>query len=84
MQLLPELNRSVIYNVFFILRFRHLGSGCSKAVEHTPHDREVMGSNPARCWANKLYPIRSVSLIRSLMEEHLIFRLKLHVHSGAA
>ena len=24
--------------------------GCSTAVERTPHDREVMGSNPAWCW----------------------------------
>ena len=24
-----------------------IGSGCSTAVEHTPRDREVVGSNPA-------------------------------------
>ena len=28
-----------------------MGSGCITAVEHTPHDREVVGSNPAGCWA---------------------------------
>ena len=28
-----------------------LGSGCSTAVERTPHIKEVVGSNPARCWA---------------------------------
>ena len=27
------------------------GSGCSTAVERTSHDREIMGSYPARCWA---------------------------------
>ena len=26
-------------------------SGCSTAVEHTPRDREVVGLNPAGCWA---------------------------------
>ena len=31
--------------------FSVLGSGCSTGVEHTPRDREVMGSNPAGCWA---------------------------------
>ena len=29
-----------------IIRGLKLGSGCSTAVEHTPHDGEVMGSNP--------------------------------------
>ena len=29
----------------------YLGSGCSTAVEHTPHDSEVVGSNPTGCWA---------------------------------
>ena len=28
-----------------------LGSGCGTALEHTPHERKVMGSNPTRCWA---------------------------------
>ena len=27
------------------------GSGCSTAVERRPRNREVVGSNPARCWA---------------------------------
>ena len=27
------------------------GSGCSTAVERTPHNIEVVGSNPAGCWA---------------------------------
>ena len=31
------------------------GSGCSTGVEHTPHDREVVGSYPARCWAFFLF-----------------------------
>ena len=49
-------------------RFTSLGSGCSTAVEHTPRDREVEGSDPAGCWAcSPLYLISSVSLIRSLM-----------------
>ena len=29
----------------------NLGSGWGTVEEHTPRDREVMGSNPARCWA---------------------------------
>ena len=38
------------------------GSGCSTGVERTPHDREVVGSNPTRCWAfYLLYPLRSAS-----------------------
>ena len=46
-----------------------LGSGCSTVVEHMPCDREVMGSNPAGCWAfSLLYLISSASLIRSHME----------------
>ena len=44
------------------------GTGCSTAVEPTPHERELVGSNPAWCWAfSLLYSIRSVSLIRSLV-----------------
>ena len=29
------------------------------AVEHTPHDKEVVGSNPAGCWAFFLFSILS-------------------------
>ena len=44
---------------------------CSTPVEQTPHDSDIMGSNPAGCWAlNLLYPISSASLIRSLAEGH--------------
>ena len=25
-------------------------SGCCTAVEHTPHNMKVVGSNPAQCW----------------------------------
>ena len=32
-----------------------LGRGCSAAVERTPCDREVMGSNPTQCWALNLF-----------------------------
>ena len=47
-----------------------LGRGCSTAVEHTPCDREAVGSNPAGLgfFSSLLYPIRSVSLIRFLVE----------------
>ena len=43
-----------------------LGTGCSTAVDGTPHDREVVGSNPAGCWAfySLLYPIISAPLIQ--------------------
>ena len=38
----------------------------SRAVEHTPRGREVVGSNPTRCWAFPLlYLISRASLIRS-------------------
>ena len=37
-----------------------LGSSCSAAVEGAPHDREVMGLNPAICWAFFLFSILSV------------------------
>ena len=46
-----------------------LGSGCSIVVEHMHCVREVMGSNPAGCWAfSLLYLICSVTFIRSHME----------------
>ena len=55
-----------------------LGSGCSKVVEHTPHNRDILGSDPARCWAFfSSLSIRSVSLIRSLVEaQHNRFSYK--------
>ena len=31
--------------------FNMLGNGYSMAKEHTPHKREVVGSNPTECWA---------------------------------
>ena len=37
-----------------------LGSGCSTAVERMPRNREVVGSNPAGCWAFFLFSILSV------------------------
>ena len=43
------------------------GSGCSQAVEQILRDREIVGSNPAGCWAvYLLYPFRSASFIRAL------------------
>ena len=30
---------------------RLVGAGCGTAVEHTPRDKDVMGLNPAGCWA---------------------------------
>ena len=45
------------------------GSGCSKAVvAQRSRDKDVVGPNPAGCWAfsSLLYPIFSASLIRSL------------------
>ena len=55
------------------------GSGCSTAVDHTPRDREVLGSNPAECrnFSSILYPINVASLIRSLTEVlHYCFTFK--------
>ena len=41
------------------------GSGCSTAGEHTPCNREDVGSNAARCWLfSLLYYLGSVSLIQ--------------------
>ena len=31
--------------------FDFVGSSCSTAVERTPHNKEVVGSLPVRCWA---------------------------------
>ena len=31
--------------------FELLGLGCSPAVEHMPHNQEIVGLNPAGCWA---------------------------------
>ena len=60
------------------------GSGCSTVVEHRPHKREVVGSNPAGCRAfSLLYPISSASLIRSLMEiQHYWFSFKMLSHAA--
>ena len=42
-----------------------MGSGCSTAAERTARNREVVGSNPAGCWAFSLiYPLSSASLIQ--------------------
>ena len=42
-----------------------VGSSCSTVVEHTPYDREIVGSNPAMCWAfSLLYLISSALLIQ--------------------
>ena len=51
-----------------------MSSAYSTAVEHTPHNREVVGLNPARCGAFSLLflslnlSICGVSLIKSLTE----------------
>ena len=44
------LSASYIGNTQF-LRSYYQGSGCSTAVEHTPRNREVVGSNPVGSWA---------------------------------
>ena len=47
------------------LRYSLSGSGCSTAVECTPHDREVVGLNPTGWRLFSLhYPISSASLIQ--------------------
>ena len=46
-----------LYDVRFTVQecvVRLLGSGCSTAVDHTPHDRELIGLNPA--WAPRIKP----------------------------
>ena len=67
----------------FLLRQQKMGSGCGTAVEHMPHDIEVVGSNPAGCLAFfVLYIISSASLKRSLMEvQHYWFSLKMLSHA---
>ena len=47
-------------------------------------DGEVVGSNPARCWAfSLLYLLSSASLLRSLMEvQHYWFSLKMLSHGA--
>ena len=63
-----------IYSIFYSIRlfsigFRiftwssfGLGSGCSRAVEHTTHNQEVMGSNPAWCQAFSLFHMTATCL----------------------
>ena len=46
-------------NLFLYITLACQGSGCRTAVEHTPHDRDVMDSNTARCWAFFLFSIQS-------------------------
>ena len=65
--------RSIINFALLVLRGREksklLGNGCSIAVEHTPLDKEAVGSNPAGCWAFPHHiTISASSLIWSLME----------------
>ena len=53
-------------------------SSCATAVEHTPCDQEVVGSNPAEYWAFFFFYLfllsftSGVSYIRSLREVHLL------------
>ena len=47
---------------------KHQVSGCCTALEHEPHDQEVMGLNPAWCWAFfSVYPLKSVYQSRSFV-----------------
>ena len=42
---------------------RLVGAGCGAVVEHTPRDKDVIGLNPAGCWAflfSSLFYQRSV------------------------
>ena len=54
-----------------------MGRGCSTAVEHTPHNQEVLGLNPSGCWAFFYFYLfllsfaSGVSLIVSLKEVYL-------------
>ena len=49
------------------------------AVEHTPHDREIVGLNPKGYWPfSLLYSISSASLNKSLTEvEDCLFCIKM-------
>ena len=55
-----------VFKIVFIYPWvRLLHSGCCTAVERMPCNREVMGSNPAGCWAFSLiYPLSSASFIQ--------------------
>ena len=58
-------------------------SGCSTAVEHTPHNQEVMSLNPTYYWAFSFYLVllsfnSRVSLIRTLSEVHHYFWCESH------
>ena len=65
-----ELCKNMFLGLFFaqldfLIIFASKGSGCSTAVECTPHIREVMGSNPAGFRAfSLLYPLSNSSLIQ--------------------
>ena len=50
-QLIPiYLMKKIIQKDVYVWKLS-LGSSCSTAVERRLHNREVMGSIPARCWA---------------------------------
>ena len=55
-----------------------VGSGCSRAVERTSHNREVTDLDPARCWAFFLLLSSVMCPLKKSLEEvqHFCFSLK--------
>ena len=63
-----------------------MGSSCSTAVEHTPCDREVMGSYPAGCRGFRLFSFFSVYLSLSFsggLEKNVCLAVQLEAKLGS-
>ena len=69
--------QTFLYSLVQFIKARFFGRGCSTVVELTPCNLEVVGLNPAGCWAfssSFYFPSlvhSGVSLIRFLKEVHL-------------
>ena len=66
--------KRAISPLFFIITKKPswLGSSCGTVVGHTPHDREVVGLNPAGCWSFFSSFLFSVYLSQSISDVSLI------------
>ena len=49
-----------ILKIYQALKIYQIGSGCSTTVDHTPHNRKVVGLNHAACMAFLHFSILSV------------------------
>ena len=59
-----------------------MGGGCSTAVEPTPRDIEVVGSNPAGCWSFSLLYLISSSLL-TLALANLLTKITVQISTSS-